>query len=473
MKDKLIGLFESFTGQEALSSEELFASGSNRRYFRIKSATQSLIGVIGTNISENRAFIALARHFASRGINVPKVCSQSEDGMLYLQEDLGTQVLYNMVSKGREEGTYSPEERGLLRQTMRMLPKVQFEGAKGLDFSVCFPEPAFNERMVLFDLNYFKYCFLKATGLDFDEIRLQEDFERMKEDLMKDMGNTFMYRDFQARNVMYKGGMPYFIDFQGGRRGPIYYDVASFIWQARSRYPEDLKEELIEAYLEALKEYRPDVDEEEFRSRLRLFVLFRTLQVLGAYGFRGYFEKKPHFMASVPFAIANIRRLVREPFRDYPYLNEVLTKLTQMHQFYELAGDKRLEVSIFSFAFKKGVPADTSGNGGGYIFDLRALNNPGKYEHYRQFTGLDKEVVQFIEEDGGAQEYLEHVYAIVDEHVRTFIRRGFTHLQLCFGCTGGQHRSVYCAERLAEHLSAKFDIKISLTHRELGIEKLL
>lgn len=473
MKDKLTVLFESYTGEEAVSSEELFASGSNRRYFRIQSSRTSLIGVIGTNIDENRAFIALARHFGSRGINVPRVCAVSEDGMLYLQEDLGTEVLYNMISKGREEGSYSPEERGLLRQTMRMLPKVQFEGAVGLDFSVCFPEPAFNDRMVLFDLNYFKYCFLKATGLDFDEIRLQEDFERLREDLMKDMGNTFMYRDFQARNVMYKSGKPYFIDFQGGRRGPIYYDVASFIWQARSRYPEDLKEELIEAYLDALKEYQPDVDEAVFRSKLRLFVLFRTLQVLGAYGFRGYFEKKPHFMASVPFAIANIRRLIRDPFEDYPYLSEVLTRLTQMHQFYELAGDNRLEVSIFSFAFKKGVPPDTSGNGGGYVFDLRALNNPGKYEHYRQFTGLDEEVVKFIEDDGGAQDYLEHVYAVVDDHVRTFIRRKFTHLQVCFGCTGGQHRSVYCAERLAEHLAAKFDVKISITHRELGIEKLL
>ena len=221
--------------------------------------------------------------------------------MRYIQEDLGDDQLYKMVSQGRESGEYSPEESKLLCDAMAMLPKIQFEGAKGLDWSVCYPEPAFNERMIMFDLNYFKYCFLKATGLEFNEVRLQEDFERLRDDLMQDMGDTFMCRDFQARNVMVKDGEPYFIDFQGGRKGPVYYDVASFIWQARSRYPEKLRKEMVRTYLEALKEYVP-VHEEHFHERLRLFVLFRTLQVLGAYGFRGYFEKKPHFLASVPFA---------------------------------------------------------------------------------------------------------------------------------------------------------------------------
>ena len=238
----------------------------------------------------------------------------------------------------------------------------------------------------MFDLNYFKYCFLKATGLEFDEVRLQDDFEKLHDDLLRDDSNTFMYRDFQARNVMIKDGEPYFIDFQGGRRGPIYYDVASFIWQARSRYPEDLKNELVETYLRSLRGYLPGVDEKEFRERLRLFVLFRTLQVLGAYGFRGYFEKKPHFLASVPYAIDNLRRMLQTPFERYPYLTEVLTKLTEMQQFYETAEDRRLQVKIFSFAYKKGIPSDQSGNGGGYVFDCRSVNNPGKYEYYRQFT---------------------------------------------------------------------------------------
>ena len=432
----------------------------------------SIVGVIGTNRAENNAFVSISRHFIEKGIRVPRVLAVSEDGMRYIQEDLGDDMLYNMVAQGRDSGVYSSYERALLVKTIEQLPKIQFRGGEGMDWKVCFPEPAFNERMVMFDLNYFKYCFLKATGLDFDEVRLQEDFERLRDDLMGDMGETFMYRDFQARNVMVKDGEPYFIDFQGGRRGPVYYDVASFVWQARSRFPEDLRNELVEAYLRALKGYT-QVDEEEFHTRLRLFVLFRTIQVLGAYGFRGFFEKKPHFLASVPYALSNLRKLLKTPFSDYPYLNEVLTKLTTLRQLNDVAEDKRLKVSITSFAYKKGIPVDPTGNGGGYVFDCRSINNPGKYEHYRQFTGLDAEVIKFIQDDGEADKFLQHVYELVDPHVKRFIERKFTNLQVCFGCTGGQHRSVYCAEHLAEHLSAKYDIKVTVTHRELDIEKIL
>ena len=470
--DKLKELFESYTGQKAIGTEELNSSGSNRRYFRLKGGNISVIGVVGTNRDENNAFIRLSRHFLEKGIRVPKVLAVSDDCMRYIQEDLGDDQLYKLVSQGRESGQYSSYESGLLCHAMEMLPKVQFKGAQGLDWSVCFPEPAFNERMVMFDLNYFKYCFLKATGLEFNEVRLQEDFEHLKDDLMQDMGDTFMYRDFQARNVMVKDGEPYFIDFQGGRKGPIYYDVASFVWQARSRYPEKLRKEMVQTYLTALKGYTK-VDEEHFHERLRLFVLFRSLQVLGAYGFRGYFEKKPHFLASVPFALSNLRRLLQKPFTAYPYLNEILTKLTTMAQFNNIVEDKRLEVSICSFAYKKGIPVDNSGNGGGYVFDCRAINNPGKFEYYRQFTGLDPEVIKFLEDDGGITKFLDNVYSMVDNHVKCFMERKFTHLQVCFGCTGGQHRSVYCAEHLASHLSEKYDIKITVTHRELDIEKIL
>ncbi len=470
--EALKNLFESYSGRPAKDCVELTSSGSNRRYFRLTGGNLSIVGVIGTNKAENNAFVSISRHFIEKGIRVPRVLAVSEDGMRYIQEDLGDDMLYNMVAQGRDSGVYSSYERALLVKTIEQLPKIQFRGGEGMDWKVCFPEPAFNERMVMFDLNYFKYCFLKATGLDFDEVRLQEDFERLRDDLMGDMGETFMYRDFQARNVMVKDGEPYFIDFQGGRRGPVYYDVASFVWQARSRFPEDLRNELVEAYLRALKGYT-QVDEEEFHTRLRLFVLFRTIQVLGAYGFRGFFEKKPHFLASVPYALSNLRKLLKTPFSDYPYLNEVLTKLTTLRQLNDVAEDKRLKVSITSFAYKKGIPVDPTGNGGGYVFDCRSINNPGKYEHYRQFTGLDAEVIKFIQDDGEADKFLQHVYELVDPHVKRFIERKFTNLQVCFGCTGGQHRSVYCAEHLAEHLSAKYDIKVTVTHRELDIEKIL
>lgn len=470
--EELIRLFEQFTGEKALETTELTSSGSNRRYYRLKGATNSIVGVIGTNWEENRAFLEIDRNFLANGIKVPEVYAVSEDGMCYIQEDLGDDQLYALVASGREKGDYSPEEVELLCKAISKLPQVQFQGAKGLDFNICFPDSAFNERMVNFDLNYFKYCFLKATGLEFNEVRLQDDFDRLREDLMADQGNTFMYRDFQARNVMMRDGEPFFIDFQGGRRGPIYYDVASFIWQARSRFPEELKEKLIDAYLKALKEFT-DVDETKFRENLRMFVLFRTLQVLGAYGFRGYFEKKPHFLGSVPYALSGLRKLISTPFVRYPYLNDVLDRLTSMPHLYDVAEDKRLEIKVFSFAYKRGIPLDSTGNGGGYVFDCRAINNPGKYEHFRQFNGMDKEVIDFLEDDGEILTFLDQAYKLVDAHVQRFQERKFTHLQVCFGCTGGQHRSVYCAEHMAEHLARKFDVKVTVTHRELGIEKLL
>ena len=465
-------LFESYTGRQLADIQELASSGSHRRYFRLTGGNLSLIGVIGTSLEENRCFVTMARHFREKGLHVPAVFAQSPDGLAYIQEDLGSGNLFEMVSQGRSSGIYSAYEKDLLNRTIEQLPRIQFLGAQGLDWSVCYPQAAFDARMVDFDLNYFKYCFLKATGLEFNEILLQEDFEKFKADLLREDDNTFLYRDFQARNVMIRDGEPWFIDFQGGRRGPIYYDVASFIWQARARYPESLKQELIRSYLRALQSFK-QVDEKQFLERLRLFVLFRTLQVLGAYGFRGYFEKKPHFIASVPYALSNLRTLLRTPFRDYPYLNDLLGRLAVMPQLNETADDHRLEVHIFSFSYKKGIPADSSGNGGGYVFDCRSVNNPGKYEYYRQFNGTDPEVIKFLEDDGEVTVFLDSVYELVDAHVKRFIERKFTHLQVCFGCTGGQHRSVYCAEHLAAHLAHRYDIKVIVTHRELNMEKML
>ena len=465
-------LFESYTGQQLGQVQELPTSGSHRRYFRLSGGNVTLIGVIGTSVEENRAFVTLSKHFREKGLHVPAVLAVSEDGLSYIQEDLGDKMLFDMVSQGRESGIYSSYETELLRRTIEQLPRIQFLGGQDLDWSVCYPQEVFDARMVDFDLNYFKYCFLKATGLEFNEILLQEDFEKFKADLLLEDENTFLYRDFQARNVIIKDGEPWFIDFQGGRRGPIYYDVASFIWQASSRFPEALKQELIKSYLRALQSFR-NVDEKQFRKRLRLFVLFRTLQVLGAYGFRGFFEKKPYFIASVPYALQNLRTLLQTPFKEYPYLNQILQELSVKPELNVIQDDHRLEVRVYSFAYKKGIPADTTGNGGGYVFDCRSVNNPGKYEYYRQFNGTDPEVIKFLEDDGEVNVFLDSVYKLVDAHVQRFIERKFTHLQVCFGCTGGQHRSVYCAEHLARHLADKFNIKVVLTHRELNTERML
>ena len=352
-----------------------------------------------------------------------------------------------------------------------MLPDVQFSGAVGLDFNKCYPLAEFDTRTIMWDLNYFKYCFLKATGIEFQEDLLEDDFQAMSEVLMRSQSSTFMYRDFQSRNVMLvNNNEPWFIDFQGGRKGPFYYDVASFLWQAKANMPDSLRDELINEYIDSLRKYKP-VDEEYFHEQLRHFVLFRTLQVLGAYGFRGYFEKKPHFMQSVPYAVANLRTLLKEPYPEYPYLSKLLKELVEMKQFSDELQKHTLTVKVMSFAYKKGIPNDTSGNGGGYVFDCRAVNNPGKYERYKPFTGLDQQVIKFLEDDGEIITFLDHAYELVDSTVKRYIERGFTNLMVCFGCTGGQHRSVYSAQHMAEHINEKFNVKVELIHREQNIEQ--
>lgn len=468
--EQIKNLYRTYTGHEAEEVTELPSSGSNRRYFRLH-GPQTLIGVSGTSIEENRAFIYMADHFRQKGLPVPEVYAQSDDQSFYLQEDLGDTLLFDAIEKGRKSSVFDESEKTLLRQTITKLPEIQFMGSDGFDFSYCYPQEEFNQRSILWDLNYFKYCFLKATGMEFQENRLEDDFLKMSDVLLRNQSATFMYRDFQSRNVMIRDGRPWFIDFQGGRKGPVYYDVASFLWQAKAKYPEDLRQELLLDYIEALRKYMP-VDEKYFLSQLRHFVLFRTLQVLGAYGFRGYFEKKPHFIQSVPFAIENLRQLLKLDYPEYPYLCGLLRELTELKQFSDDLQRRTLEVKIVSFAYKKGIPNDPTGNGGGFVFDCRAINNPGKYERYNHFTGLDEPVIRFLEEDGEITVFLEHVYDLVDASVKRYLDRGFTNLMVCFGCTGGQHRSVYSAQHLAEHLHQKFGVKVSLTHREQNIEQL-
>ena len=451
----------------------LAGSASNRKYYRLHGKTGTRIGVVGTDQLENKAFVTLAAHFRAHGIPVPEVTALSADGMAYLQEDLGDCVLGDMVADANKNGGIQEGSplADILCGTMAMLPKIQFEGAEGLDFSVCYPQPEFDRRMVMFDLNYFKYCFLKPSGVEFNEVTLQDDFERFSDDLLACRSETFMYRDFNARNVMLREGRPHFIDFQGGRKGPFYYDVASFVWQARASYPEWLKERMVECYLASLSRY-VTVDRKEFDDRLRLFRLFRTLQVLGAYGFRGLVEGKAQFVVSIPPAVAGLKEILGDAAGRYPYMCQVLEKMTALPRFAQVIQDGILEVKVCSFSFKKGIPDDMSGNGGGYVFDCRSIHNPGRYEPYKKLTGRDEAVIRFLEDDGEITGFLEHVYGVTDPHVETYRRRGFTSLMVSFGCTGGRHRSVYCAEHLARHLAEKYpDVRIRLIHREQSIDE--
>ena len=464
--------------------------GSNRVYSRVTDEQgRSLIRVEGTNRDENRAFIYMARHFHKLGLPVPELYSVSDDEMTYTQEDLGDTLLFDAIKNGRETGNFNETERTLLERTLRALAHIQVEGAKDFDWSICFPVPEMDERAIRWDLNYFKYCFLKGTKIEFSEPKLEDDFDRLVFNLLARESSglyslneqrewSFLYRDFQSRNVMIKDGKPYFIDFQGGRKGPTQYDVASFLWQAKANIPASLREELIDAYLDELKKLQPCMAESEWREALPHFVLLRTLQVLGAYGYRGYFERKPHFLESIPNALKNLEEI----FTQNPELQQEYPTLFLLSKYLPRTTVKRrstdgqsqcqaLVVTIYSFSFKRGIPADESGNGGGYVFDCRSTHNPGKYDEYKALTGLDQPVIDFLEKDGEILTFLNSVYALVDYHVERFLERGFDHLQVAFGCTGGQHRSVYCAEHLAAHLKEKYNIRIHLIHRERGIDK--
>ncbi|MBQ0076420.1 MAG: phosphotransferase [Bacteroidales bacterium] len=449
--------------------QQITNGGSNRKYFR----ADGYIHVEGTNRDENHAFITMAKHFKSQGLNVPEVYRVSQDEMQYDIEDLGNDILFDLIANGRTTGTFNHEEIDLLRATMRALAHFQIKGDQGMDYSVCFPQPEFNRRSVMWDLNYWKYSFLKATGVEFQEDRLEDDFDAIADKLLQAPIRAFMYRDCQSRNVMIHNGQPYFIDFQGGRKGPVYYDVASFLWQAKANFSSELRDELIDVYLDELNHYI-HVDSAAFRTMLKHFVLFRTLQVLGAYGFRGYFEKKTHFLESVPFAINNLKQLLNSPddwmAQDYPYLSEVIRHLITHFESSKpaatTASKDRLTVRVFSFSYKKGLPTDISGNGGGFVFDCRAIHNPGRYDEYKQLTGKDQPVIDFIERNGDMKPFMEAAYQMVDASVKKYIERGFTDLMVSFGCTGGQHRSIYGAEQMAKHLKENFDIDVILTHRE-------
>lgn len=465
----LLNLFSEFSGNKADGVSQLHQSGSHRKYFRLE-GNPSLIGVIGNDCAENEAFIYLSHHFAQKGVNVPQVLGVSADGMAYIQEDLGSLSLFDAISDGRATGVFSESEISLLSLAVRQLAVLHNAGSVGLDFSKCYPVAEFDLRSIMWDLNYFKYCFLKSTGLDFREDLLENDFEAFASYLLKCKSESFMHRDFQSRNVMIKDGQPWFIDFQGGRKGPFLYDLASFLWQAKANFPQTLRMRLINEYIDAAREF-VDISPVRVFSQLRFFVLFRILQVLGAYGFRGYFEHKPHFLQSIPFAIANLKQLLDFNFGDYPYLDSILRRLVEEKSL--SAPVPALCVKVVSFSYKKGLPYDPSGNGGGFVFDCRALPNPGRYREYKQYTGMDDPVAKFLEAHDEVGDFLLNCFSLVDASVVQYLSRGFSNLMVCFGCTGGQHRSVFCATQMAKHLAEKFPVKVVVAHREQNFEEVL
>jgi aminoglycoside/choline kinase family phosphotransferase len=472
-KEELIlkRLFEEWAKEAPLSIMALPGSGSYRRYFRIKGKLNSAMGVYNSDTKENLAFLSFTKSFHDAGFPVPDVYSVDPGNNAYLLKDLGDVTLFSLIEDNRKDG---PElASGIIDkycEVVRWLPRFQVGGASLIDYSLCYPRAAFDLQSMMWDLNYFKYYFLKLVKVPFDEQKLEDDFVSLAGYLLRADGNYFMYRDFQSRNIMLTEGRPWFIDYQGGRKGPLQYDIASLLYDAKAAIPDEVRDKLLEEYLDAL-EKQVLVDRKEFVTYYYGFVLIRILQALGAYGFRGYYENKPHFLKSIPFAIQNLKSLLDRELipPGLPMLKSVLTDMVANPGFVNpVTVPGNLTVHIFSFSYRKSFPQDPGGNGGGFIFDCRALPNPGKFEQFKSITGKDQPVIDFLRSEPAVDEFLNHVFALVGQSVKRYIERDFHNLMVGFGCTGGQHRSVYCAGELAKHLESKFPVKVKLVHGEIG-----
>lgn len=466
---KLKVLFENWSGSKAKKIEMLPPSGSYREYYRIYSPQKTVIGSFNADLKENIAFITFSKHFFSKGLPVPEILAEDLENNIYLQSDLGDTTLFAYLTASREGKEYTADIVDIYKKVIEKLPLFQVVASKDIDYSVCYPRDSFDKQSMMWDVNYFKYYFLKLAQIPFDEQELEDDFQTFTDYLLQADRDYFLYRDFQSRNVMIYENNPYFIDYQGGRRGALQYDLASLLYDGKADMPQEIRNMLLEYYIDNLSEYIP-VKKEEFRQYYIGYVFIRIMQAMGAYGFRGFYENKAHFLQSIPYAINNLKYLleIQNLPVKIPTLINVLHLLTKSEKLQQIGRPKnQLLVTITSFSYKKGLPEDKSGNGGGYIFDCRAINNPGRYNEYKELTGRDGKVIDFLENKTDIENFLEHSFALVDNSVQRYIDRKFTNLMVSYGCTGGQHRSVYAADRLGKYLKQKFDnIDVEILHRE-------
>ena len=465
----LAQLFEQWAGEKASLILPLAPSGSDRIYYRLQGKTKTAIGAFNEDRKENEAFIGFTHHFRSKQLNVPEIYCTDLDQHIYLQEDLGFTTLYSFLLQ-RKEG-FPDFLLEMYKKVVEALPRLQILGGQGLNYQLCYPRAAFDKQSMLWDLQSFKYYFLKLGKIPFDEQALEEDFHRFSEYLLETDTSHFMFRDFQTRNIMIKGGTPFFIDYQGGRRGALQYDLASLLFQAKANIPTDIRQQLLDHYLNAASEITT-FDRDNFMQYYYAYALIRCIQVFGTYGFRGLHERKEHFLSSIPYAIKNLHWLLENTQLDIqvPELIQALEAITVAERFKafdrERGAKSLLTVRVSSFSYKSGIPADESGNGGGFVFDCRAIHNPGRYEPYKKLTGRHEPVINFLKQHSQMSDFLNNTYHLVDEAVKDYIDRSFTSLMVSFGCTGGQHRSVYAADQMAQHLERKFGVSVVLEHIE-------
>lgn len=443
--------------------------GSGRRIIRLTAGQISAIGILYDVREENIAFLEFSRHFRRHGLPVPEIYAQDLDHGAYLEEDLGDTTLFEFLSKNRAGDSIAAPVIEVYRRVVALLPRFQVEAGHDLNYKVCYPRGSFDRQSIAWDLNYFKYYFLRLAGIPFNEQALEDDFGRLTRFLLSAPRDYFLYRDFQSRNIMLRNGQPCFLDYQGGRKGALQYDIASLLYDAKADLPPSLRQNLLDHYLDSLAGLI-DLDREAFMRHYYAYVYVRIMQALGAYGFRGFYERKPHFLQSVPYAMKNLRWLLHnvELPVALPALMGAFTSMLGSEKLQEITAPAgTLIVRIFSFSFHKGQPYDDSGNGGGFVFDARSVPNPGREERFKNLTGKDAPVIEYLNQQESAHQFMANVTALVDASVSTYQRRGFKHLMVSFGCTGGQHRSVYFAEQLAKHLRAQNGVEVVLRHVQL------
>jgi aminoglycoside/choline kinase family phosphotransferase len=471
--DILKRLFEQHFHLQMKRAEPLQGKlgGSGRKIIRLSSGKVSAIGVLYDVREENVAFLEFSRHFRRHGLPVPEIYADDLSQGAYLEEDLGDKTLFEFLSEHRDGATIAPAATAAYREVVSALPRFQVEAGQDLNYKVCYPRASFDRQSIAWDLNYFKYYFLRLAGIPFNEQALERDFSRLTKFLLSASRDYFLYRDFQSRNIMLRDGHPFFLDYQGGRKGALQYDIASLLYDAKADLPPELREQLLDHYLAGLGGFL-NLDRAVFMQFYYAYVYIRIMQALGAYGFRGFYERKEHFLQSVPYALRNVRWLLHsvELPIALPTLMEAFKSMVASEKLQSLADTsektENLTARVFSFSFHKGLPQDETGNGGGFVFDGRSLPNPGRDERFKNLTGKDGPVIEYLDQQESVRQFLAHVKSLVDASVQTYQGRGFKHLMVSFGCTGGQHRSVYLAEQLAEHLRGRNGLDVVVRHRE-------
>ena len=469
--DILEKLFERHFHSPATSVQPLHGQlgGSARRILRLANDKFSSIGVLHEVRAENLAFVEFSRHFRLRGLPVPEIYAEDLNCGAYLEEDLGDMTLFDFVSNNRTGENLNSSTVEAYRKVVAMLPRFQIEGGRGLNYKLCYPRASFDRQSIAWDLNYFKYYFLRLAGISINEQALEDDFARLTKFLLGADRDYFLYRDFQSRNIMLREGNPWFLDYQGGRKGALQYDIASLLYDAKADLPPELRQQLLDHYLQVLAGFI-DVDREVFMKHYYAYVYVRIMQALGAYGFRGFYERKPHFLQSVPYALKNVCWLLNHVSLPValPTLMGAFKNMVDSDKLQNLAREgATITLRIVSFSFHRGLPQDETGHGGGFVFDGRSLPNPGRQERFKSLTGKDAPVVDYLNGQEAVHQFLASVMSLVDSTVSNYQSRGFKNLMVSFGCTGGQHRSVYLAEQLAKHFRGKSGVEVIVRHLEL------